>query len=138
MKNKIVFAILAVSFAFLGNMVSPVHAADATPHVLGTIPVSETPLMVIRFNQPHVAYERPLYDTMVKALQAKPSARFDVVSVSQKANDPQEQQHYNDVAAQNAAKVMATFHEIGMPQTRLSQSSAIESVPSSEVRIYIR
>jgi len=133
MKNTIVFGILAALLS-----VAPAYAEDAMPHPLGAVPTAEVPLMVIRFNHQHVAYERALYDTMVKALQVRPAAKFDIVSVSKRSSDAVDQQRYNDIAAANTAKVMATFHEIGMPLSRLNVTTKNDAVPSSEVRIYVR
>ena len=42
---------------------------------------TNTPLMVVRFNQRHVYYQRPLYTAVSRALEVKPSARFTMVSV---------------------------------------------------------
>ncbi len=98
---------------------------------------NDAPLMVIRFNQPHVAYEQPLYKTLSRALEVKPTAVFDIVSVSAKARDPQAQKVNNEIATQNVHKVLNTLKEIGMPQSRINLSSASDNIASSEVRVFV-
>jgi len=97
----------------------------------------ETPLMIIRFNQPTIDYPMPLYNTVSRALQVKPSAMFDVVSVAPHAKESHNQSYYNKMAAQNTDKVLSTLHEIGLPDSRIHVSKVIDSVASSEVRIYV-
>ncbi len=108
----------------------PAPASDIQP--------DETPLMVIRFNESHVAYARPLYDTLNSALQAKPTARFEVVSVAPRAHNPDNQPKYDQVASANTEKVMKILHQIGMPDSRITLISANDAVNSTEVRIYVR
>jgi hypothetical protein len=97
----------------------------------------ETPLLVIRFNQPHVDYPMPLYDTISRALKVKPGAVFDVVSIAPRAHEAHNQSYYNGIAGQNAHKVLATLHEIGLPASRISMANAIDDVNASEVRIFV-
>ena len=86
----------------------------------------ETPLMVIRFNEAHVAYPKPLYQTVSQALKVKPSAVFDVVSIAPRAKDDSNQSYYNNLAAQNTHKVLETLHQIGLPANRISLTEAID------------
>ncbi len=139
MKNRVAFALLVGVACVMGA-----SAVKADYQPISKVPVEEamkkpkeTPLMVIRFNQPDVPYEMPLYETMTKAFQVKPSAKFDVVSVSQKSAEQSIQERYDQAAAQNLDKVMTTFSQMGMPANRLNVSNTTESVKSSEVRIYI-
>ena len=99
--------------------------------------VNETPLMVIRFNQPRVDYPMPLYNTVGQAFKVKPSAVFDLVSIAPRAHDTHNQAYYNKMAAQNSHKVLATLHEIGVPANRISMTDAIDDVSASEVRIFV-
>lgn len=104
---------------------------------LGNDPYSETPLMIIRFNQPRVDYPRPLYDTLSRALAVKPDATFSVVTVAPRAEDNASQSHNNAIAEQNTNKVLATMRQIGMPERRIHTSTTTDMVDASEVRIYV-
>lgn len=136
MNNKIAIGILAGLLTVTGTAI----AAEAPPAIYQPVPhetKGELPLMIIRFNEPHVDFAKELYETMTQAFKIKPSARFHVVSVSQKSNDGSEQQIYDDISARNTQRVMQTFAEMGMPQDRLSLTHTAEHVLSSEVRIYV-
>lgn len=98
---------------------------------------TQTPLMVIRFNRPTVIYEKALYDTMNKAFQVKPTAHFDVISVARKSDSASEQKMYNTIAAKNTSKVLETFKEMGMPESRYSVTYVAMPVRASEVRIFV-
>jgi hypothetical protein len=97
----------------------------------------ETPLIIIRFNQAHVDYPTPLYNTISEALKARPSAVFDIISVAPRAREAHNQPYYNRMAAQNTHKVLTTLHQIGVPATRISLIDAVDSVSASEVRIFV-
>lgn len=109
--------------------------ADMTPV---TPHVGEKPLMVVRFNQDAVAYEWPLYNTLTKALEVKPQAQFDIVSVATRSKDLNQQKANGDKANADLEKVLATLKEIGMPDNRYDVTKIYDDVPSSEVRIYIK
>jgi hypothetical protein len=124
-------------FAALMLCVFPaVLPASATAEDAVTLS-QETPLMIIRFNQPSVGYPMPLYNTLSRALKVKPSAVFDVVSVAPHAKEAHSQSRYNKIAAQNTDKVIGTMHEIGLPDRRIQLSHVIDAVDASEVRIYV-
>jgi hypothetical protein len=135
MRNKIIpglfAALLCLSSA---NLVQAAYEQGADTSISKS---KQAPLMVIRFNQPVVLYQKALYDTMVQAFKVKPSAKFDVVSVARKGKNADQQKEFDDVAAQNTGKVIATFQEMGMPLTRYTLSTTTEPVKYSEVRIYV-
>ncbi|HEU5048386.1 MAG TPA: hypothetical protein VFT64_11160 [Rickettsiales bacterium] len=134
MKKKIAISALACLLTLSGTAIAAPQAAyqPAPRETKGQLP-----LMIIRFNEPHVDFAKALYETMNQAFKIKPGAHFDVVSVSQHSNDGSEQQIYDDIAARNTARVMKTFDEMGMPQSRLTLTHTSEHVLSSEVRIYV-
>lgn len=141
MKNTILSGLLIGAALAIGSAV--VAYADYQPtsrfpvEVPYTKSPKDVPLMIIRFNEPDVAFQDPLYETMVKAFKIKPSAVFDIVSVSQKSSNKKTQNDNDQVAQENAAKVIQTFNDMGMPTTRLTLSNIAESVQSSEIRIFV-
>lgn len=134
MRNTIISGLFAA--ALLCSSSTCLAQADQLNAGAG-VQARQTPLMVIRFNQPAVLYQKALYDTMVQAFKVKPSAKFDVVSVSRRGSTPEQQKQYDDIAAQNTGKVIATFQEMGMPLSRYTLSTTTEPVKYSEVRIYV-
>ena len=97
------------------------------------------PLMVIRFNQRNVYYDRQLYNAVSQAVQVKPSVMFDLVAVSPQVEGRAEQQRYQAATAQHAARVAKSLRSIGVPQSRFTVRQAVDAnVGASEVRIYVR
>jgi len=131
-------AVSILSLALLASVACgalPLVAAEPAYEVEYT---NEKPLIVVRFNQRYVMYERPLYNTISSALSAKADAMFDVVCITPKAHDAHDQTHYNQVAQQNCHKVLGTLQEMGLPQSRMNVTNASDSVAFNEVRIFVR
>lgn len=94
-------------------------------------PMGQKPLMIIRFNQRTVMYERPLYVAVSRALETKSSAVFDVVSYA-----PQDDR---GTAERNLGRVMGTLREMGVPGNRLNVVRQVNApVDTSEVHIFVR
>lgn len=94
---------------------------------------ASTPLMVIRFNQPRVYYEQPLYNALNRAAQAKASVRFAVINYY--PPNPQGQR----VAESHFQRVLTTIRQIGVPNQRVDlRSEPAPDLNYSEVHIYVR
>lgn len=99
----------------------------------------DKPLMVIRFNQRKVYYEKSLYNTVSKAVVVKPTVMFDVVAVSPVLGDSSEQQSFADATANAGNRVMKTLRDIGVPQSRMSYSQITDAnIEFPEVRLFVR
>ena len=118
MRASFFLAFLGITLAFL-----PVAAAD---HF-------STPLMVIRFNQPRVYYEQPLYNALNRAAQAKADVRFQIISYAP-ANP-----RLQPLAENNFRRVLAIVERIGVPRSRIDLKREVDPALSySEVHIYVR
>ena len=97
------------------------------------------PLVVIRFDKSDVDYEQPLYSALTRALESRPDARFDVVSVVPAGGNPTQMRRSQTQSRHNAEAVMASIADMGLPAGRLSISSTTSGdVSSNEVRVYMR
>lgn len=97
------------------------------------------PLVVIRFDKSDVDYEQPLYSALTRALESRPDARFDVVSVVPAGGNSTQMRRSQTQSRQNAEAVMASIADMGLPAGRLSISSTTSGeVSSNEVRVYMR
>lgn len=136
-----------------GRQVTPAAAVAAAPS--GTAPragvpsrdsaaptasrASDRPLVVIRFDQPNVDYEQPLYTAVNRALQRKPSAAFTIQAVAPNASSAAGVAVNTNASRENAAKVLRSLTAMGMPADRLSLSATMSpDIQSGEVRIYVR
>ncbi len=97
------------------------------------------PLVVIRFDRSNVEYEQPLYSALTRALESRPDARFDVVSVVPAGANASDMRRSQTQSRRNAEAVMASIADMGLPASRLSISSTTsDDVSSNEVRVYMR
>jgi hypothetical protein len=115
---------------------APVSATAAPASVSATAapPPAGAPIVTIKFDRSHVAYEKTLYSALSQALASQPKASFSVVGIAPSATR---------VAANNAERdaraVMRTMGEMGVPPTRMEVSAATDPAASaSEVRVYVK
>ncbi len=96
-------------------------------------------LVTIRFDRPDVQYQQALYTALSRALEVRPSARFDVVAISPSAGSPDKVQLAQSQSRRNAETVVRTMSEMGLPADRIRLSSTTRAdVGANEVRIYVR
>lgn len=97
------------------------------------------PLVVIRFDRSDIDFEQPLYSALTRALESRPDARFDVVSVVPAGGNASDMRRSQTQSRRNAEAVMASIADMGLPASRLSISSTTSGdVSSNEVRVYMR
>ncbi|PWR22169.1 hypothetical protein DKG75_09380 [Zavarzinia compransoris] len=97
------------------------------------------PLVVIRFDQPDVAYQQALYTAVSKVLDQRPQTGFDLIAITPSAGTAAEVAMNQTKSKQNAQGVLRTLTDMGLPSDRVSvaaTTSADAAVP--EVRLYIR
>lgn len=91
----------------------------------------DRPLVIIRFDDPNVQYEQPLYEALSQALERRPGATFEVVSVSPDAGASARSRRYAD-------RVVNSMTEMGLPASRLRRAAASGGTSAGEVRIYVQ
>lgn len=99
----------------------------------------DRPLVVIRFDQPDVPYEQPLYTAVSRALERKPSATFTILAVAPNAGSPGQVAVNTNTSRQNAENVLRALTNMGLPADRVSLSATMSpDVQSNEVRVFVR
>jgi hypothetical protein len=99
----------------------------------------DRPLVVIRFDQPDVAYEQPLYTAVSRALERKPSATFTVMAVAPNAGTAAQVAVNTNASRQNAENVLRSLTNMGLPADRVSLSATMSpDVQANEVRVFVR
>ncbi len=122
-----------------GATFAPVGSQGYTSAPAGGIAAVGRPLVVIRFDRQDVEYEQPLYSALTRALENRPDARFDVVSVAPAGGNASDMRRSQTQSRHNAEAVMASIADMGLPASRLSISSTTSGdVSSNEVRVYMR
>lgn len=96
------------------------------------------PLVKIRFNEPNVSYEQPVYSAVNEALNMYPDARFDVIAVHPEQGNAAQVAIEATKARRNAERVLRSLTEMGLPLNKVNLSYAKSAdARSSEVHIYI-
>jgi hypothetical protein len=96
------------------------------------------PLLVVRFQQPVVHYEMPLYTAMSKALEANPNMMFDVVAVSPEGTDHVNNSQLIESSRRYGLQVAGSMKKMGMPEERIRLSSQTSPyVSTSEVHLFV-
>lgn len=104
-----------------------------------TVPAQNRALVVLRFNQPHVYYEEPLYNAISQAVARKSSVMFDVVSYAPATGDADADGQWQVVASHNTQLVVASMQRMGIPMSRMRVSGQRQAGLSfDEVRIFVR
>jgi hypothetical protein len=113
---------------------APNRSSSAAP-----ISGSDQPLVVIRFDQPNVDFQQPLYTAVSRALERKPSATFTIQAVAPNAGSASQVAVNTNASRQNAENVLRSLTNMGLPADRVSLSATMSpDVQSNEVRIYVR
>jgi hypothetical protein len=114
-------------------------AAPARAQSQVTNLANRRPLVVIRFDRPNVPYQEPLFTAATEALNRRPGAVFDIVSIVPQQGTPAQVALAANQSRRNAEQVMQTLIQMGLPSDRLSLSSTSSAnVGSNEVHIYVR
>lgn len=97
------------------------------------------PLVVVRFNQPRVYYDKQLYTAISQAVAAKPDVMFDVISYAPSTGNPRFDEQWIKTASRNTQAVVSTLQQIGVPMERLHIIGQAEAgLKFDETRIYVR
>jgi len=97
------------------------------------------PLVVIRFDQPNVAYQKAVYNAVSQVLERRPNATFDLVSVAPNAGGAAAVAMNSTKARRSAEGVLRSLVEMGLPPNRVTVSANTSpSARGNEVHIYLR
>ena len=118
---------------------APRPAAPRASAPTSSIGSEDRPLVVIRFDQPNVDYEQPLYTAVSRALERKPSATFTIQAVAPNAGSAADVAVNTNASRQNAENVLRSLTSMGLPADRVSLAATMSpDIQSSEVRIFVR
>ncbi len=97
------------------------------------------PLVVIRFNQPHVYYDQQLYGAIAKALAAKPDVMFDLVSAAPSTGNAELDQKWQATAGHNTRAVLNSMAQMGVPMERINVIGQSEpGLRYDETQVFVR
>lgn len=123
-----------------GADMAPMNGPMTPPPPQGAgIPGGPRPLVKIRFDNPNVSYEQPVYMAVNEALTRYPNAKFELVAVHPSAGNAAEVAIESTRARRNAERVLRSLTEMGLPLDRVDLSySPSPEATTNEVHLYIR
>lgn len=117
-------------------MIAPQAPAWAQPVAASHL---HKPLMIIRFNQQRVFYQKPLYNTLSRAVKAAPSVRFSLVSYVPRTGDSQMNQRWLQSANAHTQEVVAQMRQMGVPAAQIAINNELDpSLKYDELHIFVR
>ncbi|HEY5208731.1 MAG TPA: hypothetical protein VIJ42_04710 [Stellaceae bacterium] len=117
---------------------SPIDTAASPPRAAAPTVAGRRPLVTIRFDRPDVPFEQALYTAISRALDRRPDALFDLVTVSPAAGNAGQVTVNADRAKRNAENVMRSLARMGLPANRLALSAVTSpTVRNGEVQIFV-
>jgi hypothetical protein len=97
------------------------------------------PFVVIRFEQPDVAYQSQLSSAIGEAMQRRPGATFDVVAVTPNIGSPADIRRNTREVQSSAREVLEYLTSIGVPAERVTLTAlSSDSAGANEVQIFVR
>ena len=131
-KNGEMFGPPLASRAYAPTTSAPRRQAAASGH-------ARQPLVVIRFDRPDVPYMQALYTAVSQALEQRPAAAFDVVSIVPNKGTPAQVALKTNESKRNAERVFRSLSEMGLPGDRVTLSTTTSTmVHTNEVHLYVR
>jgi len=105
----------------------------------GFAAAQQEPLVIIRFNQPRVYFEKQLYGAVSKAVAVKPQVMFELVSFVPTRADSKQNSGWEVTARQNAQTVMNSLKRMGVPASRVSyRAEPAKNAPYDVVYLFVR
>lgn len=110
----------------------------ALPSVAAAQTYADTPLMVVRFNQDRVYYQQSLYSAVSRAVQAKPSVMFNIITLIPQTGDSSFDKKSTVAAQTNTNALVRDMVQMGVPQNRIRVSYQNGSnLQSSELHLFV-
>ncbi len=113
----------------LNAVAAPVSALPASAR-------NDRPLVLIRFDRPSVRFEKQLYQAIKTALDHRPNATFEVVSIAP-ASAAQSAMGLT-TAQRNAESVVRSMTSMGLPPDRIQLMTSAGAVNVNEVKVFVR
>lgn len=103
------------------------------------VSAQNTPLVIVRFNQRKVYYEKSLYNAVSRAVQVKPSVMFSLVAYVPQTRDPLLNQRHLNLASAHLNEVSSNMVKMGVQANRLSLSTRLNpGIKHDEVHLFVR
>lgn len=115
---------------------SQAHAQASQPAQPGA--QEDVPLVIVRYNQERVYYDRQLYRAASRALEIKPGATFTVVSFVPQPASQRQQQRMQRLASKQTNQFVSDLVQMGIPRERIQVSrEPVRDSRYHEIYLYV-
>ncbi len=136
--SKFFHGIAYLWFSILSVLAYPLATAHAEPTDRHIANHAKTPVLVIRFNQKNVYFEKALRTVVDSVSDTKVYAYYEVESVTPNSAEGDDD-HANAAASANLRVVVAKLRELGVPSDRIGVREAkSDSVTSQEISVFVQ
>lgn len=127
---------LAIVFSLL--LASTVMHGAANAQDAG-FSVQEKPLLIVRYNQRTVYYNKALYMAVSKAVEAKPDVTFRVLSLVPQTHNEQRDNAFLQASQAHTRRFMQDMQGMGVPQSRIQMSTQRSSaIDYDEIHLHVQ
>ena len=118
---------------------SPEAPSSTALAAAAAVPAGRVPLVTIRRDSPGDNYQDVLSYAVRAAEERRPGIEYDVVTVVPQKGDAGAQAAALQQGRRDAAEVMRSIMELGVPDTRIHLGARLDpAVSAREVRVYVR
>jgi hypothetical protein len=118
-----------IMMVMIGIVAVPISNAQAQ---------SDIPLLVLRYNQPRIYYDKQLYSAVSKAVAIKPDVSFSIVSFVPVNGSEDRQERMAMIATQQTNQLMTAMKNMGIPQSRINVSrETVTDAKYHEIYMYV-
>ena len=130
---------LSAGGALAADVTSPAGSVSqpASTAAPGQIVVQEKPLIVIRFSQRRVYFDRALRQAVISAEKARAGVVYNVVSYMPAGQDNHQNAMISQDSMSHQQEVINALQSFGIPPSRIRASMGSDVVQSPEVRVYV-
>ncbi len=115
-----------------------IEAPDVTPGTSSGTFAGRKPLVIIRFDRENIAYEQALYNVVGRALERRPNATFELVTVAPASGGKARQALNSDRVRRSAEDVLRSLQGMGIPPQRVEISARTSAqATTNEVHLYL-
>lgn len=132
---RVIIATLLVLVTAFITQSQPAHAQQYAGY---SQPANDIPLLVIRYNQQRVYYEKQLFNAATKALDIKPSVVFSIVSFVPQFGSSSQQKRLEKASSQQINQLVGKLREMGLPRDRINVSTEkVSDARHHEIYVYV-
>jgi hypothetical protein len=114
------------------------HPASAQGYGQSNNAEADSPLVIIRYNQPRIYYDRQLYNAVQRAINIKPSVQFSVVSFVPQIGSEDQRERIRSKAASQTRKFLYDLKQMGIPRDRINITrEVVRDARYHEIYLYV-